>query len=80
MFHPVDAKNNDLNMSMLMGQEVWPDAIYSSDAQKLINLISKHVFVLIRHYKQEKFTYLGTPEKIAEFEKKHKEYMGKQNL
>lgn len=78
MFYPVTAENNDLGLSMLMGQEVWPDALLSSDAQKVLSLLSKHVLTLIRHYKKEEFTYVGPQEKITEFEKRHKEYMSKQ--
>jgi len=79
MFYPVTAENNDLGLSMLMGQEVWPDAIYTSDAQKVLNLLSKHILTLVRHYKQEKFTYVGPPDKLEEFRKRHNEYMSKYN-
>lgn len=80
MFYPVDAKNNDLGMSMLMGQEVWPDALYSSDAQAVISYLSKRIFTMIRHYKSEEFTYVGPPNKLEEFNRRHSEYMKNHGL
>jgi hypothetical protein len=78
MFYPVSAKDNDLGISMLMGQEVWPDAIYNSDCQKLINWIKPKMMTMIRHYNSQKFTYFGPPDQVSEFEKRHAEYMSKQ--
>lgn len=78
MFYPVSAKNNDLGIDMLMGQEVWLDAIYSSDCQKVIEWLKPKMMTMIRHYNSEKFTYFGPSDKVKEFEIKHAEYMSKQ--
>jgi len=78
MFYPVSAKNNDLGIDILMGQEVWPNAIYSSDCQKVINWLKSTMMTMIRHYNSDKFTYVGPADKILEFEQKHAEYMAKQ--
>lgn len=78
MFYPVSSKNNDLKIDILMGQEVWPDAIYSSDSQKVINWLKSKMMTMIRHYNSEKFTYFGPQDKVKEFEKVHAEYMAKQ--
>jgi hypothetical protein len=78
MFYPVSAKNNDLGIDMLMGQEVWLDAIYSSDCQKVIDWLKPKMMTMIRHYNSEKFTYFGPQDKVKEFEEKHAEYMAKQ--
>lgn len=78
MFYPVSAKNNDLGIDMLMGQEVWPDAIYSSDCQKVIGWLKSKMMTMIRHYNSEKFTYFGPLDQVEEFEKRHAYYMSKQ--
>jgi hypothetical protein len=79
MFYPVSAKNNDLNMSMYMAQEVWPNARNSKEAQELIALFKAKMLTMIRHYNSEKFTYVGPAEQVKEFELRHSEYMKKTN-
>jgi hypothetical protein len=79
MFYPVSAKNNDLGMSMIMGQEVWKDALLTSDAQNLVKWIGKRMFVMIRHYNTEEFSYSGPKEQVEEFLIRHHNYMSKQN-
>lgn len=79
MFYPVSAKNNDLNMSMYMAQEVWPKAIEGKIAQELISLFKIKMLTLIRHYNSNNFTYVGPPDQVKEFEKRHVEYMSKQS-
>lgn len=79
MFYPVSAKNNDLNMSMYMAQEVWPNARESKEAQELIALFKIKMLTMIRHYNSNKFTYVGPSDQVKEFEIRHSEYMKKTN-
>lgn len=78
MFYPVSAKNNDLGLSMLMGQEVWAGAITGADAKTIIAWLKPKMLTMIRHYKVETFTYFGPLEDVKNFEIRHKEYMSEQ--
>ena len=79
MFYPVSAKNNDLNMSMYMAQEVWPNARESKEAQELIALFKIKMLTMIRHYNSNKFTYVGPPDQVKDFETRHALYMKKED-
>lgn len=79
MFYPVSAKNNDLNMSMYMAQEVWPNARESKESQEIIALFKAKMLTMIRHYNSDKFTYVGPEDQVKEFEIRHFEYMKKTN-